>query len=74
MGSLFLFSLQVLYLIAATLAVDSDEASLIAWKAYGDLIKTYITVNQPLTPGTDFIYVNPPTSNLYIPRQIDHQH
>lgn len=58
------YLVQVLSLATTTLAVNSEEASLIAWKAYGDLIKNYITANQPLTPGTDFVYVTPPTSNF----------
>lgn len=58
------YFLQLLSLTAVATAVNSDEASLIAWKAYGDLIKTYITGNQPITPGQDFIYVTPPTSNF----------
>lgn len=58
------YFVQLLSLTTAAIAVESDEASLIAWKAYGDLIKTYITGNQPITPGQDFIYVTPPTSNF----------
>jgi hypothetical protein len=58
------YFIQLLSLSPVALAVDSEEASLIAWRAYGDLIKTYITANQPLTSGQDFIYVTPPTSNF----------
>ncbi|KAF2007466.1 hypothetical protein P154DRAFT_119796 [Amniculicola lignicola CBS 123094] len=55
---------QLLSVSATALAVTSEEASLIAWKAYGDLIRQYITSNAPLTPGVDFIYVTPPTSQF----------
>lgn len=58
------FLLQLISLSATALAVDSEEASLIAWKAYGSLIQQYITANVPLTPGVDFIYVTPPTSSF----------
>ncbi|KAF2271443.1 uncharacterized protein EI97DRAFT_270258 [Westerdykella ornata] len=58
------YLVQFLSLATTSLAVNSEEASLIAWKAYGDLIKNYITANQPLTPGTDFIYVTPLTSTF----------
>ncbi|ORY05263.1 hypothetical protein BCR34DRAFT_46230 [Clohesyomyces aquaticus] len=45
-------------------AITSDEASLIAWKAYGQMMSQFITANNPLQQGTDFVYVTPPTSNF----------
>lgn len=58
------FFLQLASLSATALAVDSEEASLIGWRAYGSFIQQYITAGVPLTPGVDFVYVTPPTSNF----------
>jgi hypothetical protein len=57
--------LQLLSLSTSALAViTSEDASLIAWRGYGSLISQYLTANTPVTKGTDFIYVTPPTSNF----------
>ncbi|KAF2747647.1 hypothetical protein M011DRAFT_477265 [Sporormia fimetaria CBS 119925] len=56
------YFVQILSLSAAALAVDNEEASLVAWKAYGDIIKSFLTGGQPITKGQDFIYIAPPTS------------
>ncbi|KAF2271100.1 hypothetical protein CC78DRAFT_506634 [Lojkania enalia] len=58
------YFVQLLLVPATALAITSEEASLIAWKAYGKLIQQYITANAPITQGTDFIYVVPPTSQF----------
>jgi len=56
--------IRALAFATTAVAITSDEANLIAWKAYGDAIGKFITAGQPLAPGQDFIYVAPPTSNF----------
>jgi len=56
--------IRALAFATTAVAITSDEANLIAWKAYGDAIGKFITAGQPLSPGQDFIYVAPPTSNF----------
>ncbi|KAF2467261.1 uncharacterized protein BDR25DRAFT_376172 [Lindgomyces ingoldianus] len=58
------YLIHLLSFSASALAITSEEASLIAWKAYGQIMSQFITANAPLTKGTDFIYVTPPTSNF----------
>ncbi|KAL2060853.1 hypothetical protein VTL71DRAFT_8905 [Oculimacula yallundae] len=41
-------------------ALSDAEARLIAWRAYGNFVTDMLTAGQPLVPGKDFIYVNPP--------------
>ncbi len=41
-------------------ALPDSEARLIAWRAYGNFVTDLLTAGQPLTPGKDFVYVNPP--------------
>ncbi|KAG4429228.1 hypothetical protein IFR05_015289 [Cadophora sp. M221] len=41
-------------------ALPDAEARLIAWRAYGSFVSDMLTAGQPLVPGKDFIYVNPP--------------
>ncbi|KAH6717369.1 hypothetical protein BKA61DRAFT_547217 [Leptodontidium sp. MPI-SDFR-AT-0119] len=41
-------------------ALPDAEARLIAWRAYGNFVTEMLTAGQPIVPGKDFIYVNPP--------------
>lgn len=40
--------------------LPDSEARLIAWRAYGKFVSDLLTAGQPLNPGKDFVYVNPP--------------
>ncbi|KAH7312843.1 hypothetical protein BKA65DRAFT_467072 [Rhexocercosporidium sp. MPI-PUGE-AT-0058] len=41
-------------------ALPDAEARLIAWRAYGNFVTDMLTAGQPIVPGKDSIYVNPP--------------
>jgi hypothetical protein len=42
--------------------ISADEASKIAYRAYGDFVVKGLTGGVPLKQGSDYIYVLPPTS------------
>lgn len=40
--------------------IPESEARLIAWRAYGDFVKTSLTASVPLVPGKDYLFITPP--------------
>ncbi|KAF2419764.1 hypothetical protein EJ08DRAFT_653994 [Tothia fuscella] len=42
--------------------ISADEASKIAYRAYGDFVVQGLTAGVPLKQGSDYVYVLPPTS------------
>jgi hypothetical protein len=54
--------LPLIRALEAQTLLSYEDASLIAWRAYGTMVSQYITAGQPLKKGTDFIFVTPPST------------
>ena len=43
--------------------LSSNDATLLAWRAYGKFVTDYLTAGQGLIKGKDYVYVTPPSSS-----------
>jgi len=43
--------------------LSSNDATLLAWRAYGNFVTDYLTAGLGLVRGTDYVYVTPPSSS-----------
>jgi hypothetical protein len=58
-----LASLAILFKPASAQLISYNDATLIAWNAYSNIIRQWVTAGQPLKPGVDYIFVTPPTAS-----------
>jgi hypothetical protein len=53
--------LAIIFSHALAQPLSYNDATLIAWNAYGNIIRQYITAGQALKASADYIFVMPPT-------------
>jgi hypothetical protein len=56
-----LFHLTALVSSARGGYISANDATLLAWRAYGDFVADYLTAGVGLKQGTDYVYVTPPS-------------
>ncbi|KAH8595520.1 hypothetical protein B0O99DRAFT_671946 [Bisporella sp. PMI_857] len=59
----FSILLRLLSLRAVAGQLTSNDATLLAWRAYGNFVTDYLTAGQGLVKGVDYVYVTPPSSS-----------
>jgi hypothetical protein len=57
----FVFLPLIKGLQAQTL-LSYEDAQGIAWRSYGSFVTQFMTGGQPIRPGIDYVFVNPPTT------------
>ena len=58
----FLPLIKALQGVQAQTLLPFEEASLLAWRAYGTFVQQTMTAGVPLTKGKDFVFVTPPST------------